>query len=623
MPRVLAVLLVLLLLAPSAVGATFETSRTIVMRAAAVSETSEGFVGATATISITSARNGSGHVFLDTFPLTEVDMQGSARLAARVASQLTGHPVSAHDFFFVVRSNSQQIGGPSAGAAMTVGAIAAINDWSVREDALMTGTINPDGTVGPVGGIAEKATAAASIGVTRFLFPAGQEVVPFGTARVVNMTQYCRDELRIDCLPVADVIDAVALMTDHVIERPPLTGNVTGRDYLTRLAPLAAELVDEAAALLEGARPALEAAPEGAGRTGLTQRLADAEALVERARREVANGTYYIAASTSFQASIQAHYVREAAEALAATDRAAAAVASVEESRGIVERVRAQVEGARVEDTNSFEAIAAAQVRLVEAERRLGDAGALVRQPRGPQDLFDAIYQAAYAAQRAETAAWWLQLTEGFPRGRPVETEALRETARETITTSTEEVAYVEAVFANAGATGALARSRELLRDANDAMARGFYAAAMLAALEASVRASVALEIAGFGGNVPDSKFETAKTVAARAIQGARARGVESLLAQSAYEFGLSLEADAERLSFLGLARVTANLAGLPGLFDEARPPQSRFQGLAGSPRVDAVYVAAAFAVGIALGVGSGLAAMMPRKPEEDLGPEG
>ena len=320
MPRVLAVLLVLLLLAPSAVGATFETSRTIVMRAAAVSETSEGFVGATATISITSARNGSGHVFLDTFPLTEVDMQGSARLAARVASQLTGHPVSAHDFFFVVRSNSQQIGGPSAGAAMTVGAIAAINDWSVREDALMTGTINPDGTVGPVGGIAEKATAAASIGVTRFLFPAGQEVVPFGTARVVNMTQYCRDELRIDCLPVADVIDAVALMTDHVIERPPLTGNVTGRDYLTRLAPLAAELVDEAAALLEGARPALEAAPEGAGRTGLTQRLADAEALVERARREVANGTYYIAASTSFQASIQAHYVREAAEALAATD---------------------------------------------------------------------------------------------------------------------------------------------------------------------------------------------------------------------------------------------------------------------------------------------------------------
>ncbi|HVM45766.1 MAG TPA: S16 family serine protease [Candidatus Thermoplasmatota archaeon] len=619
MLRAAPLLVAALLLSPLVLAQTLELGKPVVMRAAAVSETSRGLVGATATITITSAANGSGHVFLDTFPLTEVDMQGSARLAARVAAQVSGKDLHAHDFFFVVRSGSHQIGGPSAGGTMAVGAVASLNGWNVRDDVLLTGTINPDGTVGPVGGIAEKATAAASIGVARFLFPAGQEVVPFGE-RIVNVTQYCRDELRIECHAVADVIDAIGFMTDHVIERPPLRGNVTGDDYLARLAPLGGELVDDAAALVEEARVALEAAPPSASRTGLAERQASATQLLERAREAVANGTYYTAASLSFQASINARYVREASEYLSASadGRAGAVAASLAESRAVVDRVRRDVERSPVQDTNGFEAVGAAQVRLLEAERRLLQAETLWRQPRTGQDIFDALYQAAFAAERAETAAWWLKLTEGFPKGLTVEADALEETARDTITTSTEEIAYVQAVFASAGAANALDRSRELLDEANEAMARGFYAAAMLNALEASVRASVTLEIAGFGGNVPESKLETARENAARAIQGARARGVESLLAQSAYEFGLSLDEPAERLSFLGVARVTGNLAGLPGLFNEARPPESRFQGNPGPPRVEAVYVAAAFAVGIALGVGAGLTAMMPRKPDDD-----
>lgn len=607
-----------LLLAPGlATAGTLETSEPVVMRAAAVAETPQGFVGSTATITITAAANGSGHVFLDTFPLTEVDMQGSARLAARVAAQLTGMDLHEHDFFFVVRSGAQQIGGPSAGAAMTVGAIAALADWNVRDDVLMTGTINPDGTVGPVGGIAEKATAAAQTGVIRFLFPAGQEVVPLGDARIVNMTTYCRDELSIECIPVADVTDAVGLMTDHVIERPAVNGNVTGEDYIERLAPLGAELVADAEALLVEAEMAHDAAPESAGKSALGERLAGARTLIERARSAAANGTYYTASSLSFQASIEARHVREASEYLAAGDPTAAHAASVAEARATVDEARGTIEGRRVSDTNSFETVGAAQVRLMEAEDRLAQAEQLAAQPRSAGDLLTAIYESSYAAERARTATWWLKLNEGFPKGAPVEEDALAETARDTITTSTEEIAYVEAVFSGAGASGVLAESRGLLEDANAAMERGFYAAAMLDALEASVRASVLLEIAGFGGNVPESKFEVAEENAARAIQGARARGVESLLAQSAYEFGSSLENPADRLTFLGVARVTGNLAGLPGLFAEARAPESRFQGIAPTYRVGVAYVAVAFAVGIALGVGAGLAALMPAKSDE------
>ncbi|HUR68971.1 MAG TPA: S16 family serine protease, partial [Candidatus Thermoplasmatota archaeon] len=273
-----AVALALCLLAPAS-AETLELGEPVVMRAAAVAETSSGFVGSTATITITSAANGSGRVFLDTFPLTAVDMQGSARLAARTAAQLSGVDVHARDFFFVVRSGSEQIGGPSAGATMTVGAIAALNGWKVRDDVLMTGTIDPDGTVGPVGGIAEKAAAAAQTGVVRFLFPAGQEVVPLGD-RSVNLTQYCASELKIECIPVVDVVDATALMTDHAFDRAPVTGNVTGSEFLKRLGPLSEELVDAARATYEDANTTLAGVPDSAAKTNLGERLAAAQALL-------------------------------------------------------------------------------------------------------------------------------------------------------------------------------------------------------------------------------------------------------------------------------------------------------------------------------------------------------
>ena len=41
-------------------------------------------------------------------------------------------------------------------------------------DITMTGTINPDGTVGPVGGIPEKIAGTAKAGYKRILIPAGQ-----------------------------------------------------------------------------------------------------------------------------------------------------------------------------------------------------------------------------------------------------------------------------------------------------------------------------------------------------------------------------------------------------------------------------------------------------------------
>ena len=106
--------------------------------------------------------------------------KGSARLAVKVASALVSTDTRPHldprtcDFFFVVRTTSPMIGGPSAGAIMTVAVISLLENWTLDNNTVMTGMINPDGSIGPIGGIPYKIDAAHSVGATRFLIPKGQ-----------------------------------------------------------------------------------------------------------------------------------------------------------------------------------------------------------------------------------------------------------------------------------------------------------------------------------------------------------------------------------------------------------------------------------------------------------------
>ena len=64
--------------------------------------------------------------------------------------------------------------GPSAGAAMTVGFIAVMKGEPIQRGIAITGTIEPSGRIGPVGGIADKVRAAAREGYRTVLIPQGQ-----------------------------------------------------------------------------------------------------------------------------------------------------------------------------------------------------------------------------------------------------------------------------------------------------------------------------------------------------------------------------------------------------------------------------------------------------------------
>jgi uncharacterized protein len=92
-------------------------------------------------------------------------------MAVITASLLLGEDPSQYEFSFDVAG---RIDGPSAGALMTAAVLAGFLGDEVRTDVTMTGTINPDGTIGPVGGIPHKIAGAAEANKTLVLVPSGQ-----------------------------------------------------------------------------------------------------------------------------------------------------------------------------------------------------------------------------------------------------------------------------------------------------------------------------------------------------------------------------------------------------------------------------------------------------------------
>jgi len=124
-------------------------------------------------------RKGEGRILINTQPRIGIDLQTSARTGAIVAEKFTGIPLQLTDVILTVKAEKEVevVDGPSAGAAITMALIAAIQNKTISQSVYMTGTINPDGTIGRVGGIPEKALAAAKKGATDFLVPQGQSIV--------------------------------------------------------------------------------------------------------------------------------------------------------------------------------------------------------------------------------------------------------------------------------------------------------------------------------------------------------------------------------------------------------------------------------------------------------------
>lgn len=97
--------------------------------------------------------------------------ESSAVAAAKYASDYLGLQYSKYYFHYYIENNNTSVSGPSAGMAMTLLAISALSGMRLRNDFTLTGTINPNGSVGEIGGVYDKVSAAKRYGMHFVLVP--------------------------------------------------------------------------------------------------------------------------------------------------------------------------------------------------------------------------------------------------------------------------------------------------------------------------------------------------------------------------------------------------------------------------------------------------------------------
>lgn len=535
--------------------------RNVTVYAPAVSEVGTGYIGVISTITVTIQGNGSGRVFIDTLPLTDVDMQGSARLAVKVASALVRTDTRPHldpricDFFFVVRTTSPMIGGPSAGAIMTAAVIALLQNWTLDNTTVMTGMINPDGSIGPIGGIPYKIDAAYSVGAKRFLIPKGQMtytemvteyqningVIWQNTYPVTrNVSEYAKTNYGMDVVEVEDINDVLLFFTGWNFPLKESPDKVTTEDYIRAMKPLATILLDDARSTYQNAsdlfnRTTIPNRYPNYYRNQVTDFLNNAGDKLLESEHWYDQEVYYTSTSKSFQSLIDALFVSYTCQYFSTDNQSSFVQGLINHTVQSFQNKSALARDAPIQGMVTLQCVGAAQQRINEAASYLSEANASFLSG----DYLTSLYKIAYMQQRTESVQWWLNISTPFLDTGEINTSTIKTLAEEYLDDAQQAIVYSEIIVNEMGQTSSyLSDAKNLLTDARSQHEDGFFAAALFGGFEALVKANLALELVD---GVTTEKVERAREQASASISESRNIGIEPVLAVSYYEYGQSL----------------------------------------------------------------------------------
>jgi len=523
----------------SMLGVSADSSVTI--RAPAVSKTSTGYAGAVLFITV-SALPGDGHIYVDTWPLTELDTQASVRLAVEVAGRMTGKDVTKYNFYYVIRSGSPVIGGPSAGGAMTVATIAALEGWELDNDVMMTGMINPDGTIGPVGGIVEKLDASAELGIKKFLVPWGQTIITtqettreetggmiqiITKSKKVNVVEYAKEKYDIEAIEVEDINDAIFHFTGKNFVEKEIKGEIEiNTDFLSKKANEALERNVKYHDAIKGDLDSLDMSKYEKGY--LEKYLDTAKDFMDKAIENIDHEEYYTALSVLFNSEIYTGAVDEYIHTDDFDTR-------INELEGKIENIDSELKEKRegIRGIIGLEFLSAAEKRLKEAYDYLDEA-------KNYNDTVNAAHSIAYADKRTDTVKLWLDLAVEYSEGDKISLDNLKADAWKRIEEAKLVYVYVESLVGNDPVSDAL----QSLNAAQSEYEAERYTSALFYAIESNIRSSITIELS-MSGNDPSiigEKIQRAKDDAKVAIQLSREEGYEPMLAECYYEYGTNFE---------------------------------------------------------------------------------
>ena len=604
--------------------------RNVTVYAPAVASTGTGYVGVISTITVTIQNNGSGRVFVDTLPLTQVDMQGSARLAVKVASALVNNDENCdvnpyeYDYFFVVRTSAPVIGGPSAGAIMTVATISLLENWTMDNKTVMTGMINPDASIGPIGGIPQKIDAANSVGATIFLIPKGQGTYTeieggiIATPVTKSVADYAMNNYGITVIEVAEIDEAVNNFTGYTFQVDETNGEITTQDYLDSMKPLARHLLDNASEMWINVSEKFNNSNipnyfPTYNRDDVKDKLDTAEETLKESRGWYDKNLYYTSTSKSFQSLINLRFVNYACEYDTVQD-ASYIEDLLDDVESLYESASDEAKNADINGFISLQCVGAAQRRASEAKTYLDYAKSSYENQEltSFSDVLDFLYEAAFVVERSNSISWWINIGTHFNDTGDISNTTLENLALEYIEKAEQSAVYSNVILDGTGSiygnsASYLNAANDLIDTSRDDLEKGYPAAALFEALEALVKANLAIEIIGVNA---EDRVDMASEQASSNIAKSRKQGIEPVLAVSYYEYAESLANESSFDNALVYYKYSGMIAGALSFTNMSTgTSSSRYVGIPEhrSPNFGITFNAVAIAVAIFIGGVGGL----------------
>jgi uncharacterized protein len=537
-----------------------------------VMNTANGEEGITADL-LVNVVNGTGKVFISTIPLTEIDTQASARLAKEVACDTLNINCNSYDFYYEIYSDSPIVGGPSAGGAMTITTMAALMDLKLYSNVYMTGTVNPDGSIGPVGGILSKAEAAFRDGAGYVLIPSGQSIayveetktVTVGpitqtetTVKPVNVTQYAKDNWGLTVAEVSDVEAAFKWMTGYEIVKEKRPTTLATADYYSLTKDMSESLLSYATNLLANATEYLNNNSLSYSDSKKVQDLLDqSRDQLTQAEQLSSIHQHYSAASYCVQSAILSSYAQKLVSYYAGVYSTKEKIKEdIDDTKlKITETENETISSSHIDHIYDIELLIVSIDRLREAENVIDES----YKSYYAKSYEDALYYDSFAEIRLLTSQQWNMLMNKFngDLNLTFDVNDLLELARERL-----ESARVSLTYASTVATGnLLVSAQDELSYAEEAYNDGKYIFSIFESLKSMAEANLAMEVRGLTEDDLAGKIDSKGIDAEDSIREAEEEGLLPILAISYYEYSKSYTDPYQNLVFLSYSKEFAKIA--------------------------------------------------------------
>ncbi len=494
------------------------------MKVFGVRDDEQGYVGVVADLEVYS-KEGSGHVFIDTTPLTEVDTQTSARLSKEVACTLSEKRCSDKDFFYIIKGNFPMIGGPSAGAAMAVLTLADLMGIDINSNVSITGTINPDGSIGSVGGVREKVLVAQENGITTFLIPKGQY------SELANLS--FNNGFRV--VEVSTLSEAFYYFTNYSF--PQHNDTIYFDRFEDAMKPMCDELMDYGMSIYEGVENKVKGLNlSSEDMDAVNYLLNSTKELRTRMIDAYGNGSYYSAASYAVGLSINSFYINYLTDYLVSNSTEYVVGLSDSFSKELSYMYDVINRNFTIDNINDIEAINTAIDRYFEAE----DSYSTAIDEINNGSYYSALYDLAYAKVRLKTAETWLTLLNRFNGDMRIvyNQDEFKDLAMRRIEDARSRLSYAYSL----GNSYYIDNSVDHLNKAERAYAESNYVYSIFESLESLSNSNLAIQLFAIDEDQLEERIKLSKEQAMVNINSVQSKGITPILALSYFEYANSFE---------------------------------------------------------------------------------